>query len=129
MELIRVLVVDDQSNVRTGLKMLLALEPDMHVVGEAQSGVEAIASALTRQADVIVMDYEMPGLNGIETVEALRRNGIDAAVVLLSLHDDIAIRTRAAIAGAHNFVTKHESAARLTAAIRDAAASRQAALT
>jgi len=128
MELIRVLLVDDQSNVRIGLKMLLALEPDMRVVGEAQSGVEAIASAAARQADVIVMDYEMPGLNGIESIEALHRNGVDAAVVLLSLHDDIAIRTRAVIAGAHNFVTKHESAARLTAAIRDAAASRQAAL-
>ena len=129
MELIRVFVVDDQSNVRTGLKMLLALEPDMRVVGEAQSGVEAIASALTRQADVVVMDYEMPGLNGIETIQALRGNGIDASVVLLTLHDDVGIRTQAALAGAHNFVTKHESAARLTAAIRDAAASQHAALT
>jgi two-component system response regulator DesR len=128
MELIRVLLVDDQCGVRRGLKMRLALETGIEVIGEASSGEDAFVSALDLPVDVIVMDFEMPGMTGVETAAALRSAGSTAAVILLSIHDGAGIRREAASAGIAAFVAKHQPSESLIAAIRDAAASRQAVL-
>jgi DNA-binding NarL/FixJ family response regulator len=125
---IHVLLVDDQSGVCAGLKMRLALEPDITVVGEASDGEGALAAAAIRQPDVVVMDYEMPGMNGAEATEALQRSGSHAAVVMLSLHDDVSVRAEAARAGVTAFVAKHEPSESLIAAIRGAAAQLQGAI-
>ena len=122
MKLIRILLVDDQRSVRRGLRMRLALEPDIEVVGEAGDGAEALVSALALKPDVIVMDYEMPNMGGLEATLALRNAGETARVVMLSIHDSAATKQAAAAAGVRAFVCKQEPSESLLAAIRDAAA-------
>ena len=73
METIRVLLVDDQSGVRAGLKMALSLETDIDIVGEAGDGPEALAETALRRPDVVVLDYEMPGMDGPAVIEALKQ--------------------------------------------------------
>src|ERR1043165_2651739 len=106
METIRVVLVDDQSGVRAGLKMALSLETDLDIVGEAGDGPEALAETALRRPGVVVLDYEMPGMDGPAVIEALKRTGWSGAVVMLSLHDDAIHRSKAATAGAFAFVPK-----------------------
>jgi DNA-binding NarL/FixJ family response regulator len=120
METIRVLLVDDQSGVRAGLKMVLGLETDIDIVGEAGDGTEALAETALRRPDVVVLDYEMPGMDGPAVIEALKRSGWGGAVVMLSLHDDAAHRDGARNAGAYAFVSKSEPCERLLDQIRAA---------
>lgn len=118
MEPIRVLLVDDQRNVRRGLAMRLALEPDITVVGEAEDGVDAIDAATRLEPDVLVMDYEMPRMDGIEATRALAAAGGRSRVVMLSIHDTAAVKAAAASAGVQAFVCKQEPSDHLLAAIR-----------
>jgi DNA-binding NarL/FixJ family response regulator len=101
--------------------MRLQLEPDITVVGEAPDGAEAIRAAETLNPDVMVMDYEMPRMDGIEATQALNAAGSPVNVVMLSIHDGTAVRRAAANAGVRAFVAKHEPSERLLAAIREAA--------
>jgi DNA-binding NarL/FixJ family response regulator len=121
METIRVLLVDDQSGVRAGLKMRLALETDLDVVGEAGDGAQAVVEAVRRNPDVVVLDYEMPGMDGPAVIAGLQRTGWHGAIVMLSLHDDAVHRSAATRAGAFAFVSKNEPAERLIDQIRAAA--------
>ena len=121
MKAIRVLLVDDQRGVRSALRILLSIEPDIAVVGEAGDGRSAVLIATGLQPDVVVMDYEMPGMNGIETTRTLLEAGVNAWVVMLSIRDDSALKRDAAGVGIRAFVAKHESSERLLAAIRAAA--------
>ncbi len=114
---IQILVVDDQPAIRRGLRMWLALEPDLTVVGEAANGLEALRLADRLRPDVIVMDVEMPHMDGLAATEALRTIAPGAAVVILSLYDNPAVRARASEAGAA-FVLKQAGAEALVAAIR-----------
>jgi DNA-binding NarL/FixJ family response regulator len=120
-EPIRVLLVDDQPSVRRGLRMRLGLEPDMTVVGEASDGAEALTASVNVEADVVLMDIEMPVMDGITATTQLSQSKPGCAVVILSLHDDSATRERARVAGAVDFVAKHEIDRALTDAIRAAA--------
>jgi DNA-binding NarL/FixJ family response regulator len=90
-------------------------------VGEARDGEGAIALVARLRPDVVVMDVEMPHLDGIAATAALRQNLAPCAVVMLSLHDDAATRSRAHAAGVHAFVAKHAGDEALVAAIRQAA--------
>jgi DNA-binding NarL/FixJ family response regulator len=117
---IRIMLVDDQSAVRRGLKMSLALEPDMTVVGEAGDGVEALKLARELRPDVVVMDVVMPRMDGMAALEALHTVAPGAAVVILTLHDTLALRAQAREAEAA-FVAKHEGVGALVAAIRQVA--------
>ena len=119
--MIRVLLVDDQVAVRSGLRMRLALEPDIAVVGEGDDGATALALAPALRPDVILMDIELPQMDGISATAALRDLVPSAAVVILSIHDGSATRARARAAGAADFVGKHEAGDRLPEAIRRAA--------
>ena len=120
--MIRVLLVDDQSIVRRALRGRFRLEPDLQVVGEASSGKEALALAQTLTPDVVLMDIEMPQLDGIAATAALRRVVPQSAVVILSIADDTQTRQRAQDAGAVAFVEKRGATDALLAAIRQAAA-------
>ena len=119
--MIRVLLVDDQSSVRQGLRMRLALEPDITIVGEADEGVAAVHLASLRQPDVVVLDLEMSGMDGLRAIEALRAVIPNAAIVVLSMHDNAVTRRRVIEAGANLFVGKHEESERLPCSIREAA--------
>jgi DNA-binding NarL/FixJ family response regulator len=114
------LLVDDDPRLRRGLRMRLELEPDLVVVGEANDGVEAVRQAVATTPDVVVMDVEMPAMDGIAAIAALRARAPRSAIVVLSIHDDANTRERALAAGASAFVAKHEADGVLLSAIRDA---------
>jgi DNA-binding NarL/FixJ family response regulator len=120
--MIRVLLVDDQAVVRRALRVRFHLEPDLQVVGEASTGSEALTLAQTLTPDVVLMDIEMPGMDGIQATAALRRTVPQSAVVILSIYDDAQTRGRAQAAGAVAFVEKRGATDGLLAAIRLAAA-------
>ena len=119
---VNVLLVDDHSVVRQGLRMFLELDPDLEVVGEARDGAEAVRRARELQPDVILMDLLMPGMDGIEATMAIRREMPDTEVVALTsvLEDD---KVYGAIrAGAIGYLLKNTEADELCRAIKAAAA-------
>jgi len=118
--MIRVLLVDDQAIVRRALRGRFHLEPDLEVVGEASTGREALALAQTLTPDVVLMDIEMPDMDGIEATAVLRRAVPQSIVVILSIQDDAQTRERAKAAGAIAFVEKRGATDSLLTAIRQA---------
>ncbi len=118
---ITVLVVDDEASIRRGLRMRLALEPDLQVVGEAGDGLEAIKLAKALQPDVIVLDVEMPHLDGIAAMGTLRLVAPGAGIVVLSIYGDEATQERARLIGARAFIDKQGGVEKLPAIIRAAA--------
>jgi DNA-binding NarL/FixJ family response regulator len=118
--MIKVLLVDDQATVRRGLRMRLALEPDVEVIGEAGDGHAAIAEARRLGPDVVVMDVKMPSLDGITAGSLLLQDPAAPAIVILTLHDGPDLRSRAKSAGMA-FVGKHEADSQLLPAIRQMA--------
>jgi DNA-binding NarL/FixJ family response regulator len=121
MQTIRILLVDDQRAIRQALQMLLALEADMTVVGEADSGAEALRLIPLLEPDVVVMDVKMPGMDGMTCTSALRSAAPGTPVVILSLYDTAAARRHALEAGAAAFVSKHDAGDLLLGTIRHAA--------
>ena len=117
---IRLLLVDDEPAVRRGLKMRFALEPDFEVVGEAGSVAEAISLTQALRPDVILIDVEMAGMDGILAIETLHQAAPHSAVGI-TLYDDAAMRARAREVGAAALVAKHQTVETLLAAIRRAA--------
>jgi DNA-binding NarL/FixJ family response regulator len=118
---IRLLLVDDEPAIRRGLRMRLALESDVEIVGEAGDGAAALEEVERLAPQVVLMDIEMPGLDGIATTNELRSRAVNAAVVVLSMHDDAATVERALAAGATAFVSKQSIDGALLEAIRRAA--------
>ena len=118
--MIRLVLVDDQPLVRQGLRRRLALEPDMAVVGEASNGREATTLVEQLTPNVVVMDVEMPEMDGISATAMMRRITPQSAIVLLSIYDDLSTRARAKLAGAAAFVRKTGEIEVLIATIRHA---------
>lgn len=116
--MLHVLIVDDLSIVRQGLKMQLGLEPDIEVVGEAASGEEALALVQQARPDVVLMDACMPGMDGFAATRATRAIHPLCAVVILSLADDALLKARAREAGAAACVGKYEGMEALLLAMR-----------
>jgi DNA-binding NarL/FixJ family response regulator len=117
--MIRLVLADDLMATRKGLRMLFELEPDLVVIGEADSGASALNLLSRTSVDVLVIDAEMPGMDGFATIEALRARGTNAMTIILSIHDDSETRARASAAGAAGFVSKHEGYPALIAMIRE----------
>lgn len=118
--MIKLLLVDDQPAVRRGLRMRLALEPDICVVGEAEDGMVALELVTRLKPDVVLMDIELPRLDGIAATARLHADHPQSAVVILSLHDSENNRRRARLAGAVSFVAKQGADGALLDAIRAA---------
>jgi len=125
-KIIEILLVDDEPAVRRGLRMRLAAEPDLRVVGEAADGEAALCLAQTLRPDVVVMDVEMPKMNGIAATQALHAVCPHTAVILLTIHDDADLRARAEAAGVAAFVTKRARSDELLSAVRRACAASNA---
>jgi DNA-binding NarL/FixJ family response regulator len=115
---IRVVVADDQDLVREGLRLMLDAEPDIEVVGEARTGIEAIAAARGHDPDVVVMDVRMPQLDGIEATARLTRTGARARVLVLTTFDLDEYVYRALKAGASGFLLKDATREQLATAVR-----------
>jgi len=115
---IRIVLVDDQPAVRQGLRMRLALEADEVIVGEAGDGAAGLELVARLRPDVVVMDIEMPAMDGMAATAALRHSAPGSAVVMLSIHDGVETRRRALRHGAAAFVSKREGSECLPVVIR-----------
>jgi len=118
----RVVLADDHTLIRAGLRMVIEAQPDLTVVGEADDGRDAVAKAETLKPEVIVMDIGMPSLNGIEACRQIRDTQPETQVVMLSMHSDEGYVLRALKAGAKGYLLKDSAEADLARAIRAAAA-------
>jgi DNA-binding NarL/FixJ family response regulator len=120
---ITILIVDDQRLMRDGLRILLELEDDLAVVGEAENGRQALTAFETLRPDVVLMDIRMPEMNGVEAVRELRaRWGDDAKVIILTTFDDDEYIFEGLRVGALGYLLKDVSGDELTDAIRTVAA-------
>ncbi|WP_349741422.1 response regulator transcription factor [Roseateles cavernae] len=122
---IKVLLVEDQQLVREGLKGLLALSPEIQLVGEAADGAEALELLSQPQAqlpDVLLSDMRMPRLDGLGLIRALAARALNIPVLLLTTFDDAAAFDEAVRAGARGFLLKAISPETLVQALRDVAA-------
>lgn len=118
---IRILLADDHTVLRSGLRALLSAQADLEVAGEAADGAEALRLAHTITPDVVVMDIGMPGVSGIDATARMRRELPSTKVLILSMHDDQGYLRQALRAGASGYVLKKAADTELLAAIRAAA--------
>ncbi len=116
--MIRIVLADDQPLVRTGLRMILAGEPDLEVVAEAADGAEAIAACAEHAPDVVLMDVRMPGVDGIEATRTVTAAGAPPRVLVLTTFDLDEVVYDALRAGASGFLLKDAPEERLVTAIR-----------
>lgn len=117
MSKIKLVLADDHAVVRSGLRMLLQAQPDMEIVGEADSGAQALAQVHSLQPDIILMDIQMPGMNGIEATRQIKEAG-DTAVIALTMHEDDQYFFAMLQAGASGYVPKRAAPDELVRAIR-----------
>ncbi len=120
-DVVRVLLVDDQALIRAGFRMILSVEPDLEVVGEAGDGAAAVRAVAELRPDVVLMDVQMPGTDGIAATEAIAAAHDDVAVLILTTFDDDDYLFAALQAGAAGFLLKNCPPDDLVAAIRQAA--------
>ncbi|MCS6907957.1 MAG: response regulator [Anaerolineales bacterium] len=119
-EKIRVVIVDDIAETRENIRKLLQFEKDIEVVGAAKNGREGIEITRQTKPDVVIMDINMPDMDGITATEAIRRANPYTQIVILSVQGDPNYMRRAMLAGARDFLTKPPSVDELTAAVRRA---------
>jgi DNA-binding NarL/FixJ family response regulator len=117
-EPIRVLLVDDHRFFRDGVRTVLQTAEDIKVVAEAASGNEAIALATTLQPNIVLMDLQMPGLNGIETTQRILRVSPGAGIVILTMFEDTDSVLAAMRAGARGYILKDSDESQLLRSIR-----------
>lgn len=114
---IEVLIAADHATVRKGVRKLLQAHNDIHVVGEAHDGEQALEMAKDLQPDVVVMDISMPGLDGLRALASLRRRLPRPRVVLLSMYVTPELVRKAFRAGAHAYVLKQQTSRELARAV------------
>ncbi len=114
----RVIVVDDVSETRENIRKLLQFESDIEVVGTARSGREAIQISDELKPDVILMDINMPDMDGISATEAIHQRSPVSQIIMLSVQGDPNYMRRAMLAGARDFLTKPPMADELISAVR-----------
>ena len=114
----RMLLADDHTLVRAGLRLLLDGQPDLTVVGEAATGAEAVRQARALRPDIVLMDLTMPGGGGLEATETIKRECPTTQVLVLTMHDNQEYFFRVLQAGASGYVVKGASKDDLLAAVR-----------
>jgi|GEM_PF-1191932 len=117
-DMITIVLADNQPAVRAGLRMRLALEADMQIVGAARDGNEAFHVANRLNPDIVIMDLEMPVMDGLAATKALKSSIPESQVIILTIHDDETSRQNAREAGAAGFVSKHADEVALLNTIR-----------
>ena len=113
----RVIIADDHPVVRQGLRQMLAVESDLTVVGEARNGQEVVDLSRRVPWEVAVLDYNMPGKNGLELIKELRQRYPGRAVLILSMYPEDRYAVRALKAGASGYLTKESAPEQLLAAV------------
>jgi two-component system invasion response regulator UvrY len=120
-EMIKVLLVDDHPVVRDGYRRLLENSADIRVIAEAGSGEEACELYAKQGADVVVLDLNMPGIGGLETIRRLRARDPEVRILVFSMHDNKVMIERALAAGAAGYLSKSSVAAQMIDAIHSVA--------
>lgn len=115
---INIFIVDDHRILRDGLHMLLELQGDIHVVGEAEDGRKALDGILSSKPDVVLMDITMPELNGIDATEKILQKLPQTKVIILSVHSDAEHIYRALHAGAKGYLLKESAGEEVVQAVR-----------
>jgi len=115
---IRVLIADDHTVVREGIRHVLSSDGGFDVVGEAANGAEAVRVAQELRPDVVVLDLSMPELSGLEAAERIRKTMPDVCILVLSIHDHEEYVLQSVRAGAQGYLRKDSSPAELRGAIR-----------
>ncbi|HTT64063.1 MAG TPA: response regulator transcription factor [Bryobacteraceae bacterium] len=118
MSVVRILLADDHTVMRNGLRLLLERQSHLQVVGEAADGRQAVALSESANPDVVIMDIGMPNLNGIEATRQIVNRNPRTAVAVLSMHSDESYVIRALKAGARAYLLKDSAEADLLAAVR-----------
>lgn len=118
MNRIRILLADDHAVLHAGLEAMLNTEPDMTVIGSAVDGHGAVRQAALLQPDVILLDINMPGINGLEALEQIRTQAPHSRVLILTMHDDAQYLRQAMATGAAGYVLKQSAGKELLMAIR-----------
>ncbi len=121
MSKIRILLADDHTLFRQGVRTLLAAEPDFEVVGEVCNGTEAVDAAGQLRPDVVLMDISMPGPSSFETTRHIKRNRTETKVLFLTMYDDEDYLVEGMEVGGSGYVLKDSPASQLVGAIRDVA--------
>lgn len=114
---IRVLIVDDHTIVRTGLRALIKGEAGMELVGEATCGEEALKLTQALRPDILLLDLSLPDMDGIQVTRMLKRDQPDVRVLILTVHEDEALLRESMRAGASGYIIKHAAESELIAAI------------
>ena len=118
MKPLTVLIADDHPLFRKGIRALIETMPDVTVVGEAQSGQEAVEMALTHQPDIVLMDLHMPGGSGLSATRELNKRSPNIRILVVTLYEDNDSIFTALRAGAHGYILKYANEAEMTRAIR-----------
>lgn len=118
---IRVFIVDDHALVRTGMRMILSAETDIEVLGEADSGEEALPLIRRLKPDIVLCDLHLPGVSGLEVTERIVRGDYGTRVIVVSVLEDGPLPKRLLEAGASGYVGKGGDALELLRAVRDVA--------
>jgi len=113
----RILLADDHAILRSGLRLLIEGQPGLEVVGEAGDGQEALEKARTLKPDLILLDLNMPGLDGLAALPQIREQSPDSCVLILTMHDDVSYLQQALNAGASGYVLKRAVDSELLLAI------------
>ncbi len=120
--MIRVVIADDHTIMREGLKSLLGAAGDIAIAGEAQNGHEVIERVRSLEFDVLLTDLSMPGESGIELIRQVRAEKPRLKILVLSMHEEEQYAVRAIRAGASGYLTKESATTQLVAALRKVAA-------
>lgn len=120
--MIRILIADDHTLVREGLKQILQGAADFHVGGEASNGLEVLALVRREDWDVVLLDMSMPGRSGIELIKQLKDERPHLRILVLTMHGEEQYAVRAFRAGASGYLTKESASAELVSAVRKVAA-------
>lgn|SRR5512139_194045 len=120
--MIRILLADDHAIVRNGLKQIIAGASDLQVIGEAASGPEVLELARKTPPDLLLLDMTMPGISGADLIRRLRADHPNVPILVLSMHNEAQVVSRALKAGASGYVTKDSDQEILLAGIRKVAA-------
>lgn len=115
---IKLLLADDHAVVRSGLRMLLEAQPDMEIVGEAESGREALQLVRQLRPDVVLMDVQMPDMNGIEATEAIKARHPETVILALTMYEEDQYFFEMLKAGASGYIPKRAAPDDLVSAIR-----------
>lgn len=114
---IKIVIADDHIMVREGMKQLLELDGDFQVVGEASDGYECLSVLSEVKPDVLLLDINMPNMNGLQTLERIRKNKIDVKILILTIHNEVEYLEKAKSMGVDGYVLKDSESSVLKKAI------------